>query len=105
MLQLCPLGTATVKLGTAITAWAGERLVTCPNMGRLEGPYFQTNPDGGFHNWGYPKFAGWLIEGKIPLKWMMTGGTPISGNLLISINPLEGKKTRGARTLKLLPSK
>ena len=30
-------------------------------------------------NGGTP-IAGWFISWKIPLKWMMTGGTPISGN-------------------------
>ena len=31
---------------------------------------------------GYPLNAlnVWFLLGKIPLKWMMTGGTPISGN-------------------------
>ena len=29
--------------------------------------------------WGYPKMDG--LEGKIALKWMMTGGTPISNTL------------------------
>jgi len=39
----------------------------------------------GFHQWGYPKLAGWVISWKIPIyKWMMTGGTPISGNLHIN---------------------
>ena len=33
-------------------------------------------------NGGTP-IAGWFISWKIPLKWMMTGGTPISGNLHI----------------------
>ena len=32
------------------------------------------------HIWGFPEMGvpqnGWFI-GKIPLKWMMTGGTPI----------------------------
>ena len=32
----------------------------------------------GFHNWGYPQMVG--LYGKISYKWMMTGGTPISGN-------------------------
>ena len=32
-----------------------------------------------FHKWGYPKK--WLVYNiEIPLKWMMTRGTPISGN-------------------------
>ena len=30
--------------------------------------------------WGYPKFAGWFISGKISWRWVMTRGTPISGN-------------------------
>jgi len=35
---------------------------------------------GGFHKWEYPKINGY---GKTIYKWMMTGGTPISGNLHI----------------------
>ena len=39
----------------------------------------------GFHSHGgYPPKA-WFMSGKIPWKWMMTGGTPISGNLHIYI--------------------
>ena len=34
---------------------------------------------GGSINGGYP-IAGWFLLGKIPLKWMMTGGTPILRN-------------------------
>ena len=30
-----------------------------------------------------PPIAGWFISWKMPLKWMRTGGTPISGNLHI----------------------
>jgi hypothetical protein len=32
--------------------------------------------------WGYPFIAGWFIsKGKSPIsKWMITRGTPISGN-------------------------
>ena len=33
---------------------------------------------GGFHKLGISK-NGWFIE-KIPLKWMILGGTPILGN-------------------------
>ena len=33
---------------------------------------------GGVHKWGYPKFAGWLIKENPNLKWMMTGGTPMT---------------------------
>ena len=29
-------------------------------------------------SWGYPKVAGWFMVGKIPLKWMMTGGPPMT---------------------------
>ena len=35
-------------------------------------------------SWGYPKVAGWFILWKIRLKWMMTRGTHISGNLHMS---------------------
>ena len=34
---------------------------------------------GAFLKRGYPKMDG--LSGKILLKWMMTGGTPIYGNL------------------------
>ena len=34
-------------------------------------------------SWGYPKNAGWFLSWKIPWKWMMTRGTPISRNLHI----------------------
>ena len=36
---------------------------------------------GGFHSHGGKPIAGWFISWKIPLKWMMTGGNPIYGNL------------------------
>ena len=32
-------------------------------------------------SWGYPFIAGWFTRDFILLKWMMTGGTPILGNL------------------------
>ena len=35
--------------------------------------------NGGFHSHGGTQTARWFI-GKIPLKWMMIGGTPILGN-------------------------
>ena len=36
----------------------------------------------GFPSMGVPPIAGWFISWKKnPLKWMMTGGTPILGNL------------------------
>ena len=35
---------------------------------------------------GYPKLAGWFISDP-NLKWMRTGGSPISGNVYISIYP------------------
>ena len=38
--------------------------------------------------WGYP-IAGWFLLGKIPLKWMMTGGTAISGNHQIYLSHSE----------------
>ena len=38
--------------------------------------------NGGFHSHGGTPIYGWFVR-KIPLKWMMTGGTPISGNLQI----------------------
>ena len=34
---------------------------------------------GGFHKWGYPINGGYWCP-KIQFNWMMTGGTPISGN-------------------------
>ena len=44
---------------------------------------------GSFHKWGYPKFAGWFFSRENPnLKWMITGGTPISGNIHIWGVPL-----------------
>ena len=38
----------------------------------------------GFLSHGDTPIAGWciILQWKIPLKWMRTGGTPISGNLL-----------------------
>ena len=36
---------------------------------------------GGFHSHGATPKNGWFIVGKPNLKWMMTGDTPISGNL------------------------
>ena len=36
--------------------------------------------NGGFHKWGVPQNF-WFITENPNLKWMMTGGTPISGNL------------------------
>ena len=36
--------------------------------------------NGGYHKWGHPQ-NGWFIRENPDLKWMMTGGTPISGNL------------------------
>ena len=40
-------------------------------------------PFGGFHEWGIPKMDqnGWFVMENPNLKWMMTGGSPISGNL------------------------
>ena len=35
---------------------------------------------GVFHEWGIPKFAGWFSSWNIPLKWIMTRGSPILGN-------------------------
>ena len=35
---------------------------------------------GAFLKWGFPPIAGWFIREYSNLKWMMTGGTPISGN-------------------------
>ena len=37
--------------------------------------------------------TGWFISWKIQLEWMMTGGTPIAGNLHIDIITL--RKTLG----------
>jgi hypothetical protein len=47
--------------------------------------------------WGFPSMGvsknGWFISWKILLKWMMTGGTPISGTSIcqafISHKPLQ----------------
>ena len=36
---------------------------------------------------GYPKIIG-LFHGKSHEKWMMTGGTPISGNLQMDLEGL-----------------
>ena len=40
------------------------------------------DPNGGVQKWGYPKMVGlsWTIRQSHRSKWMMTGGTPISGN-------------------------
>ena len=46
---------------------------------------------GGFDQWGFPKMDGWWW--KIPLKWMMTGGTPISGN-----HPMEVSENRATHS-------
>ena len=35
---------------------------------------------GGFHSHGGTPIAGWFVMEKIPMKWMMTRGTPILGN-------------------------
>ena len=63
-------------------------LISCPiildTLDQLD-PSFPTNR--GFElcsceMWGYPN--SWMAyNGKIPLKWMMTRGTPISGNRYI----------------------
>ena len=39
---------------------------------------------------GRSPIAGWFLLGTIPLRWMMTGGTPILGNhhLIITKNDL-----------------
>ena len=53
-------------------------------------PYFQTNPlhvrvfiDMGVSIHGYPQ-TGWFIRENPNPKWMITRGTPISGNLHIA---------------------
>ena len=43
-------------------------------------PFLPVNHTEVSSNGGTPKFAGWFFSGKIPSKWMMTGGTPILGN-------------------------
>ena len=50
----------------------------------LESCQKKMGPFGGFYKWRYPKMVG--LCGKIPLKWMMTGGPPISGNHQLSIS-------------------
>ena len=40
---------------------------------------------GCFHKWGIPQ-NGWFIRDNPHLKWMMTGGTPTSGNRRIMYN-------------------
>ena len=42
---------------------------------------------GGFLKLGDPKLARWLILWKIRWKWMMTGGSPISKDLLMGRTP------------------
>ena len=41
---------------------------------------------GGFQSHGGTPIAGWFLLGKIPLKWMRTGGTPILGNLQLILS-------------------
>ena len=40
-----------------------------------QGVHLRIDTCGPFLKWGYPKLAGWFISWKLPLKWMMTGGT------------------------------
>ena len=51
--------------------WAQQGSVQCPGLALVMGSKM-----GGFHKWWYPKCL--VYSGKF--KWMMTGGTPISGN-------------------------
>ena len=54
----------------------------------------KTSKFGGFLKvMGVPQFAGWFVFGKIPVKWMITRGTPISGSKSWGIweNPRHGR--------------
>ena len=42
--------------------------------------FLSTQHYGDFHSHGGTPMAGWFLLGKSPLKWMITGGTPLSGN-------------------------
>ena len=58
-----------------------------PGSGTLMGTGRAENPwefHGGSSSWGYPQLEMLDLYGKIPLKWMMTGGTPMT-----SWKPLE----------------
>ena len=50
-------------------------------------------PFGGFHSHGGTRIAGWFIVEHPNLKWIMTGGTPISGNAHLSMDGLKGKSS------------
>ena len=54
-------------------------------------------PFGGFHTHGGTQFYGWFI-GKIPLRWMMTRGSPISGNLHLAVKEFHSAKKKDGKT-------
>ena len=66
---------------------------------------YHPDPHGGFCKWGYPNI--WMVYfmEHLKLKWMMTGGTPILGNLHMP-GPIQAKPTNQVRikgsTAKLL---
>ena len=55
----------------------------CQTNIALENHYFLAQSYGSFHKWGYSKMVGLQ---KIPLKWMMTGGTPMAMETFICVN-------------------
>ena len=55
----------------------------CGWAGRLV-PLFWKTFLGFYSHGGFP-IAGWFLLGKMPWKWMMTGGIPIPGNLHLRI--------------------
>ena len=88
--------------GPFIRPVLAARLVTLIEYSRRQAPHLLTEQEwkksvpcrlisvhvryGGVHRWGIPKMDG--LKWKIPLKylkWMMTGGTPISGNTHIYV--------------------
>ena len=58
---------------------------TTGSYGTISSPLSLRSLYGGFQlgKWGYPRNAEWMLMENPMKKWMMTGGTPISGNLHI----------------------